>query len=536
MPYYITQNNPDCFGWSVMDIEGKAFGCHQTKQDAIDQALAISLAEDVAFLGERAMPDLSAPQFMSDAASQGVQWFEDGLAGDGVTAQTVREARLMASGEVSLDKWRRVSAWIARHLVDLDAPDADPESENYPSRGVVAHALWGSIGGKDGALLVKDYADQLLMQVDEESRALDAPPIKISDIDGTLIQDGERVEAVWSYLEGVDAPLFIVTGRYETEREATVTQLEDLGITYEVLLMNPGEMTSLESKQMAAEALLEEWNVLVAVENDAATREMYNSLGVEAVNPAELVSDGKMEAMSTNNTKREVERRLVVKDFEVREVADGMQLTGYAARFNEPSEPLPFIERIAPGAFRKSLQSRNDIKLLWNHDTSTVLGSTRANTLKLIEDDFGLRVEALLPDTTAGRDAKVLIQRGDVTGFSFGFTVPPRGDSWNAEGTERTLKSVRLHEVSVGVAFPAYTATNGTAQVRSLDRLAERAGVDADALADALTKVEQGEDITADDRALLSMVIDKLSTEPVEELNVGMLALKKKKLELLKVL
>jgi HK97 family phage prohead protease len=133
-----------------------------------------------------------------------------------------------------------------------------------------------------------------------------------------------------------------------------------------------------------------------------------------------------------------------------------MTLTGYAARFNEPSEPLPFVERIAPNAFKRSLRAKNDIKLLWNHDSSMVLGSTRSGTLRLAEDEMGLRVEADLPDTQAGRDAKVLINRGDVTGFSFGFTVPPGGDTWNADGTERTLKSVRLLEVSTGVAFPAY--------------------------------------------------------------------------------
>jgi hypothetical protein len=100
------------------------------------------------------------------------------------------------------------------------------------------------------------------------------------------------------------------------------------------------------------------------------------------------------------------------------------------------------------------------------------------------------------------------------------------------------LKSVRLHEVSL-VAFPAYPATAGTATVRGLDRVAQRAQVDADALADALLKIENGEDITTDDRTLLEKVISELA--PIEELvpepepvgDLAMLALKKKKLELL---
>jgi len=235
------------------------------------------------------------------------------------------------------------------------------------------------------------------------------------------------------------------------------------------------------------------------------------------------------------NKLSDMETRVFTNEFEVREEAEGMRLTGYAARFNEPSEPLPFIERIAPGAFKRSLKSRNDIKLLWNHDSSMVLGSTRAGTLKLNEDERGLFVDAILPDTSYGRDARVSIQRGDVTGFSFGFTVPAGGDSWNNEGTERTLKSVRLLEVSTGVAFPAYPSTNGTAQVRGLDKIAERTGIDADALADALLKIEDGQEITGEEKDMLSRVISDLAPQEVveEKPDLSILTLKKKKLDLL---
>ena len=84
--------------------------------------------------------------------------------------------------------------------------------------------------------------------------------------------------------------------------------------------------------------------------------------------------------------------------------------------------------------------------------------------------------------------------------------------------------------------FPAYQGTNGTASVRGLDRIAQRAEVDADALADALLKLEQGEAITADDRAIVDRVLDELAPESVAEepaLDANMLAVKKKKLELL---
>ena len=168
-----------------------------------------------------------------------------------------------------------------------------------------------------------------------------------------------------------------------------------------------------------------------------------------------------------------IEQRIAVQDLEIRAEGNGMTLRGYAAVFNSPSQPLPFIETIERGAFADSLKSRNDVKLLWNHDTGTVLGSTRAGTLRLMEDERGLFVEADLPDTQAGRDAATLIQRGDVTAFSFGFRIPAGGDVWRS-ANERVLKRVNVHEVSVGVAFPAYTATDGTANVRSMNELSEK--------------------------------------------------------------
>jgi HK97 family phage prohead protease len=191
---------------------------------------------------------------------------------------------------------------------------------------------------------------------------------------------------------------------------------------------------------------------------------------------------------------------------------------------------LPFIERIAPGAFRKSLKSRNTIKMYMNHDSSMLLASTRSKTLRLEEDSRGLLVNADLPDTTVGRDLSVLMQRGDVDSMSFGFSVPAGGDKWSDDGMNRELRNVRLHEVSVVTGFPAYKATS--ANVRSLDILAKRTGVDADRLAEAITMLEAGGTLTDDAADLLSEAVSKLRAEPTQvPSSVTLLA---KKLDLLK--
>jgi hypothetical protein len=122
--------------------------------------------------------------------------------------------------------------------------------------------------------------------------------------------------------------------------------------------------------------------------------------------------------------------------------------------------------------------------------------------------------------------------------MSFGFSVPTGGDAWSSDGSERTLNSVRLFEVSL-VGNPAYTATAGTVSVRRFEKAAQRAEVSVDALADALGKIEDGLNITGEEQELLNQVITTLAPEaevipePIVVGDLGLLALKKKKLELL---
>jgi HK97 family phage prohead protease len=594
MPYFITDSSPDCSGWATIKEDGEVIGCHTTKQDAIDQMVAVSIAEEIEPGGERALPDalrigdfvswnssggrargrivrivrdgtinvpdsdftingteddpaalirifreeedgwqatdvlvghrfstltkiddlrikykkmkkqkrvlpdnyrpslsedvpegracgncifykeddvkefadgelrawcekwddyvngayycnawqpseeieedledeleesrqvdLSPPSYMRAAARRGLQYHADGLSGDGLKQQTVNEARQMASGNVSEDKWRRIGPWIARHLVDLDAPkNSNTSDPQYPGAGLVAHLLWGSGPSKTAARRALAYANSVVERLDRE-------------------EDRNK----WANLQ-VSLP--------KEEKQKNMNKIE-------------------------------------------------------------------------RRVKKDVDFELRIDNAE----SDGMRFSGYAAVFNSDSEPLPFTERINPGAFRKSLRSRNEIKMFMNHNMDHVLASTRAKTLKLKEDDRGLLAEAILPDTSAGRDLATLMKRGDVNSMSFGFSVPMNGDSWSRDGKIRTLNEIRLHEVSIVTGFPAYEAT--TASVRSLDILASRTNVDADALADAMFKLEAGENLEAAQADLISEVVQKLKVQPDLDPTV-LLDLKKQQIDLL---
>jgi HK97 family phage prohead protease len=567
MPYYITQTNPDCPNWAVEKEDGESIGCHDSKESAIDQAVAISIDEGTEFVGERAAvgslevgdfvswspldpkvaaqvemvqeqfavvrlfdyedgifeptdkmmvinvfqlekiptpkmiaveveqveeidePDVEganlpdnyrpalsedvpegracgncfffdesrvnaegdkawcerwddfvdggyycnawesndeerainqeAPAYMRAAARRGLEYYEEGLAGDGVTPGTIREAREMAEGRVSDDKWIRIAAWIARHLVDLDSPDANPESDNYPSAGVVAHLLWGSGPSKRAAQRTQDYADSVVARIRAE------------------------------------------------------------------------ETNSMENKN--------KW--------------------LDVARAIALKIDGPQT--------KEPEIRTNSVDFEVRAEGDGMSFTGYASVFNSPSEDLGgFVEYVAPGAFKRSLQSRNEVKLLWNHDSGEPLASLRGGTMQLVEDSRGLKVTASLPNTTRGRDVAELLRSKVISSMSFGFNVIK--DSWASDGKTRTLESVRLFEVSI-VSFPAYEAT--TAQVRSAQT------INPDQLADALLKLESGEELDEANANLITEVVNKLKAQPeIEEVidnGLDLLDLKKKQFDLL---
>lgn len=142
-------------------------------------------------------------------------------------------------------------------------------------------------------------------------------------------------------------------------------------------------------------------------------------------------------------------------------------LAGYAAVFNTLSEPLcGFREKIETGAFKESIE-QDDIRALVDHDSSKILGRNKAKTLILREDDKGLFVEIQLPDTTTGRDIAKSIKRGDISQMSFGFKTI--SDEWYKEDEQdiRTLKKVKLFDVST-VTFPAYPDT--TVAVRSLEQ------------------------------------------------------------------
>lgn len=151
------------------------------------------------------------------------------------------------------------------------------------------------------------------------------------------------------------------------------------------------------------------------------------------------------------------------------DLGEGRTLTGYAAVFNSDtvinSWEGQFIERIAPGAFKRTLKNNGDrVKVLFNHGMDPSIGDKplgRATVLK--EDERGLYVEVPLDDTSYNQDLIASLRSGAIDGMSFRFSVPEGGDTWDAPKRKGALPTRTINEIKLAefgpVTFPAYTAT-----------------------------------------------------------------------------
>ncbi len=336
---------------------------------------------------ERAVYEV--PDYIRNAAARGLSFVEDGLAGEGLQAQTISEARELAAGRADTDKVIRMAAWIRRHRGDWEGvpQNQDQDNEDFPGPGAVAGFLWGvETTDRDATDRVLSWADALIAAEDRE-----------------------------------------------------------------IIDMKEKETRSLP-------------------------------IG---------------------------EYRLAEAD------ADGQRtFSGYAAIWNSASAGLPFEERIAPSAFKRSLArasaGQKIISFLFGHDETRALATTASGRLQLTEDETGLRVEAKLDpaDPDAAKVISMLTHESAAAGMSFGFQKVQ--DSW--DGNQRTIKEANLFEVSIlaaGGQTPAYPATLGLTAIRQVT--APKIGVEAEALMATLESVKAGRELSTEEVAVIDAVRSKLA-------------------------
>lgn len=552
MPYFITDSAEGCAGWATIKEDGEVIGCHESKQAAIDQMIAVSIAEGMEPGGER---NLDGPPAIIVDIDGTLLTFE------GEPIENVVRFVDEYEGEVIIVT-ARVEDDREITIAELEAADVDWDQLFMKPNADADSLAFKSETLKD---LLDIYNIEIAIENDEDVRA-EYARIGITVLTPDAVDPAELPEMVERQVD-------LTLPQYVRDAAARGLELRSEGYGGDGLV----ERTIREARLMARGEVSEDKVVRVAAwaarhlvdleapqnsDPDAegwpgAGAVAFYLWGIDPLDPAPAIAwfERKRDEIREEEEAEDrrwygalqvrerpgatlfrmengVEtRRVNVNEFEIRDATegDGSTFVGYGAVFNSPSQPLPFIERIAPGAFSRSLRSRNEIKLFVNHDTSRVLASKRAGTLRLAEDSHGLRVEADLPDTTDGRDMAVLLKRGDVDSMSFGFSVPKGGDSWSDDGQERELREVRLHEVSIVTGFPAYEATS--ASVRSLDGLVDATGLEAEKLNAALSALEAGETLDEELAGVLDAAVTKLRASRDDA--AASLALKQKQLDVL---
>jgi HK97 family phage prohead protease len=175
------------------------------------------------------------------------------------------------------------------------------------------------------------------------------------------------------------------------------------------------------------------------------------------------------------NERQQRQVRCVAQQFQTRSANDDLFLEGYFSVFNS-EYPLweGASEIVKPGAFTNSVSG--DVRALINHDSSLVLGRTKAGTLTLRQDERGLWGSIRINrDDVDAMNLYARVQRGDVDQSSFGFDIKREtfvdlGDGkcrWEIEEVDP------LYEVSV-CTFPAYTETSVSARKQDLAEIEKR--------------------------------------------------------------
>jgi len=459
----------------------------QSEADAVKKALAQGIAigdidingaadDHVAFVRAIGDVDLTPTAAMAAAAKKGLRLYEDGKGGDGLVPATIRDARRMAAREpLSESKVRRMPWWWARHQTDWTESDSKAGEE---TPGYVAALLWGidSTNGAPGARWAARKVAEMDRATEGDTRSLEyrddsswATPRQKA-----IYEALEEVVEVFGYFDkGIGEG-----GVHYIEPSDNVFKNEGL-MCSQCAFFNGGGVCELlaPTDLVEPDAVCKFWIIPDATAPATAASEGEKMEEDDTVDPVE----GESEADNMEAVYADMRELAPSSKFELRKSGAGAHyrtLVGYAAVF-EPhlSDDLGgFREKIQRGAFANALQRNGDVRLLFDHDTASVLARTANGSLELTEDDHGLRVWARVDmrDPDVARVAAKLAN-GTVDQMSFAFTVEDDEFDDSNGVPIRTIRQVRdIYEVSV-VSIPAYPSTKSAIleDARNKGRLGE---------------------------------------------------------------
>lgn len=219
------------------------------------------------------------------------------------------------------------------------------------------------------------------------------PKITITDIDGTIIDRGQPVEAVLDYIDELDFDVFVLTNRPESDRAKTIKDLEEADLDYSRLIMNGGSMPAPEFKKSEVQKLLDEgYDPQVFIDNDEANRKAVGSLGVETLDPADIVKASQMEN-DNSEAVANLTKYMTIEEQLVKAVADLSGLTSERDELRANVEALVAKENEGTAKLVADLDASNkklaDIEVAFN-----ALSAEKTELLKQISELSAKQVSA----------------------------------------------------------------------------------------------------------------------------------------------
>ena len=441
MPYFIEDDHPDCNAWATVKEDGELMGCHPTKQDAIDQMVALSLEEGIEPGGER------AARAEPDELVEGdfVRWDTSGGPAQGRIEHIMTEGTLGIPGsDFSIEADEDDPAALIR--IYRPIRDGWEETETL-------------VGHRFSTLTKIDPLPEPTEDDEQESRQVDTDPpeyIRNAAARGLELRaegyggDGTTDKTIREARQMADGFL----------TEDKIIRANAWGARHEVDLDAPSNSDS-DADGWPGNGAVAHYLWGINPLNPEPAREWF-------ARKAEQIQEERGRNMTATITRAtdNIVRQL---DFNVEQNADGLTLDGYGAVFDQwttiEDNYGEYRERIAPGAFKRTLGMRMPI-LQFDHGSHPLIGSIPLGRItSLNEDAHGLRVKARLSDNWLVQPVRDAIRDGGITGMSFRFRIID--ETWNRGNDgmeERTIREVELYEVGP-VVFPAYEQT--TVGVRS---------------------------------------------------------------------
>lgn len=248
------------------------------------------------------------PAFIKDNAQRGLDYNRDGKGGDGLTDQTLEEARDLAKGFTTESKLRKMVGWFARHQPDLDAPKNKPGNPDFPGAGAVAWLIWGGSVYGDTMDAAK-WAEKQVSKLDAQQASFDSDCI-VKPMAKDILTTEDKLAASMQELAAAKSELTELQTGFEKLAAEKVASLSAADSQLAAVNTQLAEANTKLQAAVAEAAELKAQLETALANQISATKEaakIVRSVGIEAaaISPADEAKAAADEKKSADEIKKQ---------------------------------------------------------------------------------------------------------------------------------------------------------------------------------------------------------------------------------------